>query len=654
MMNKKTLKQLSILWFIIFNLLCSFNSYAGDVIDLKEGIDKIPSTEFPIAVLKNNIPIKTVEEAYQMFLEGKFEENNINPNLGYTKIPQWFAFKINSPSEISNKWVLQIRPATLDFLQLFEINPINKEVISLKIAGDAVPANKRDIFNSNPTFSLNLKEGENLFLIRTQTTSQTTLIPQLEQLNSYEKNEKFRTIITGAYYGALIMGLVLSLIAWTITRNSHYLYFITYLSGAFLFWFSTDGYTGLYFLPSEPILANQLQGILFCLTLVISNIFISKLLLINSNNRISFFILWLINLLCIVAAPGVFFNYFSYLFPYLLGSVIVAYLVLGAQSIKILNLNSNTSVYFPIGYLIFGASNVITVLMNLGLIDANLITHNTARYSQLFFMIILHIGIYKVFAVFKQNALKSNYEIQLLNNKIKLEKQLQKDQKRLLDIFNHEIRTPIAIINASTQSLKMLDHKDTDKIEIVDRQKRYNKIFAAISRLTTLAKIASFHNSLKLEKNSLVNIDIPEAINNSLDFFKEEKKRFELNNNLNNKYLKFNKEYLDFILINLIDNAVKYSPENSKVIISINKKISSNKNSHLELIIVNEIIKPLDINLINKFKKFSRFSQSLNKPGIGMGLHLINEILSKFGHKITVKSLNDNKLSININFNFHT
>ena len=334
--------------------------------------------------------------------------------------------------------------------------------------------------------------------------------------------------------------------------------------------------------------------------------------------------------------------------------MIVAYLVLGAQSIKILKLNSNTSVYFPIGYLIFGASNVITVLMNLGLIDANLITHNTARYSQFFFMIVLHIGIYKVFADFKQNALKSNYEVQLLNNKIKLEKQLQKDQKRLLDIFNHEIRTPIAIINASTQSLKMLDQKDTNKIEIVDRQKRYNKIFAAISRLTTLAKIASFHNSLKLEKNSLVNIDIPEAINNSLDLFKEQKKRFVLNNNLNNKYLKFNKEYLDFILINLIDNAVKYSPENSKIIISINNKSSSNKNSHLELIIVNEIIKPLDINLINKFKKFSRFSQSLNKPGIGMGLHLINEILSKFAHKIIVKSLKDNKLSININFKFHT
>lgn len=184
---------------------------------------------------------------------------------------------------------------------------------------------------------------------------------------------------------------------------------------------------------------------------------------------------------------------------------------------------------------------------------------------------------------------------------------------------SHELKTPIAIINTHAQAL--LNETITDE----KLKKEYYKVLlkeskemsSLVSDLLLISKLSSLEKKLQKEECSFLNL-----LNESIEKFEflELKKDIEWNIKIKDLDIHINKKLFKVVLDNLVNNALKYSPENS--IINIYQK---DKN----IIFENPMYIAEKENLDKLFQPFYRgtAANELNIEGSGLGLSLIKKIL---------------------------
>jgi signal transduction histidine kinase len=91
---------------------------------------------------------------------------------------------------------------------------------------------------------------------------------------------------------------------------------------------------------------------------------------------------------------------------------------------------------------------------------------------------------------------------------------------------------------------------------------------------------------------------------------------------------------LEQVIINLLDNAAKYSPENTEI------RISARKRGNSILIGVSDQGKGISADEQARiFKPFERLAEtSLTKPGLGLGLLVCRRLIEAMGGKIWIES----------------
>ncbi len=619
------------LWVMLVVLFAANPVIADEIIHLKKQTTTIQNDSLVVSVLRDKTGKINAQNAYERYLAGDFLSNQVNPNYGYTQDAIWLALHLDRDIDAPSEWVLTIEPSTLDFLQLFQFTEPKGTFGSKKITGDAIPVKLRDYESHLPNFKIHLPENRSIILIRIQTTSQMTLVSKLTEAKTYKLRESSSMLLMGIYYGIQIAALIISYVAWRIVRNKEYLLFILHLFLLTLFWFTYDGFTGLYFLPDHPILANQLLGVFLCISYIISNIFIANILEVGKNHPISRAVLIAINLLIGVSAASIFTGHFLVFFPPLLTSMIVVYFVLGFHSLKHLVQEKVGLKIFAVSYLLYGAGNTYTIVMNLGFAPANDVSLHASQITYLIFILALHVGLHQKFKDYRLSAAKSELELDLLNKKLELDRQSNEEYKRLLHMIDHEIRTPVSIINSSVQSLIMLEESSQEKPE---RYKRYEKIHRSIKRLEMLMRISKTNASKSPEDDSLKIINPIHVVNEVIKYFSP------INQNIhfqqidkNIGLVEFDATHLDFVISNLIDNANKYSPAGSLIHIQATRTMLDEKDA-IRLVFCNKTRHSTESYCNQIFEKYTRFDEQSGEPGLGMGLYLARDIMQSGGGSI--------------------
>ncbi|MFY0601410.1 MAG: PAS domain S-box protein [Cyclobacteriaceae bacterium] len=213
------------------------------------------------------------------------------------------------------------------------------------------------------------------------------------------------------------------------------------------------------------------------------------------------------------------------------------------------------------------------------------------------------------------------------------ERELNEMKSRFVSMASHEFRTPLSTILSSANLIsKYKESEEQDK-----RDKHLNRIKSSVKNLTeilndflSLERIDS--GAMNLNYQSITLVSFLEETINELGSIKK------ADQSLNFKHTDL-KEFigdaklLKNILINLVSNAIKYSPENGEIIVTANQL----KNSLLIEIQDHGIGIPKK-EQTHLFERFFRAKNAFNIQGTGLGLHIVKKYVSIMNGHIKLES----------------
>lgn len=198
--------------------------------------------------------------------------------------------------------------------------------------------------------------------------------------------------------------------------------------------------------------------------------------------------------------------------------------------------------------------------------------------------------------------------------------------------FSHEFKTPIVSISGFAKLMQKENISDEEK-------KEYAKIIEKESlRLSFLA--TNILNLTKLENQNILTqvrkYNISEQIRECILIFEEKwrNKNIEIELKFDEFTVNANFDLMQNVFINLIDNAIKFTPEYGKIAITIDQAEAL----CISIINTGSTISPENINKI--FNKFYQEDESHSSEGNGVGLAIVKKIIELHQGYIKAESKN--------------
>jgi len=218
-----------------------------------------------------------------------------------------------------------------------------------------------------------------------------------------------------------------------------------------------------------------------------------------------------------------------------------------------------------------------------------------------------------------------------LKTNVKVEKRMSDMKQKFFIDISHEIRTPLTLINGPIEYLI----NDNRTPETVKKQLSYisqssNRLLRLVSQILDFRKF----QDVNLEVSEINIAEYVKAIfNDFIEIAKEQEINFSFNEEIGNTKIWADKNGLEKIMMNLLSNAFKYTPNGKSIRVNITKD-----EKKVAIDIIDDGI-GISQDKINKlFTRFVSFNNKADNPSTGIGLSLVKEIIEKHNATLNLVS----------------
>jgi two-component system sensor kinase FixL len=239
-------------------------------------------------------------------------------------------------------------------------------------------------------------------------------------------------------------------------------------------------------------------------------------------------------------------------------------------------------------------------------------------------------------------------ELTKVKDALKKEMELNELKSRFVTMASHEFRTPLsAILSSASLISKYSEPKDEEK-----RIKHINRIKSSVANLTGI--LNDFLSLSRLEEGKVMNTpaefdikDLADDVIEEMPSLSKEDQLIEYNHNGETSFLILDKSIIKNILMNLLSNACKYSPEGKKIIFT-----TSIVENNLDIVVKDEGIGIPDEDKAYLFSRFFRAHNTQNIQGTGLGLNIVKKYVDLLNGKVSFVSELGNGTTFTVNIPF--
>ena len=206
-------------------------------------------------------------------------------------------------------------------------------------------------------------------------------------------------------------------------------------------------------------------------------------------------------------------------------------------------------------------------------------------------------------------------------------------QRDLTNIMAHDLKSPLMVIRGSAENLQDEEKNENEYAKTIIEESDY--MSSLISRILSLSKLESNQTEMKREE-----VDIKSIFDEIIEKYSEETEKREIKTTIESsdriRTIKADSFWIKEALMNLYDNAVKYSEDGSEIKINLGEKeiTISNKMADSE-------IKEKDIEKLKK--SFVRGDNARSgQAGNGLGLSIAESILMRNNLSLSLRKEKDN------------
>lgn len=255
-------------------------------------------------------------------------------------------------------------------------------------------------------------------------------------------------------------------------------------------------------------------------------------------------------------------------------------------------------------------------------------------YAILMLILLIIFRKYSVIAVKKKNQLI------IESIKHKKETELSEAKMRFFTNVSHEIRTPLTLIHSPLKQL--LDRGDLDweiKRSLLLIYRNVKRLMVQVNQLLDLRKMDKGEFTVRKSVFALDTL-IREAIVDFESLITKNHIKIDFRNNVADSRIKSDRNLVETIVHNLVSNALKFSPVNSTVTISIERQEKESGDDVLILKVRDEGPGIPEDTINSVFDRFYQVKRNAfeHLGGSGLGLAIVKEFVEKLGGEVMVQN----------------
>jgi signal transduction histidine kinase len=560
----------------------------------------------------------------------------------------WLRFQLERTPGFPDEAYLRLGPATLDFITVYVQtgeNADNPDSYLVYRLGDHIPISQRPLVNPEFIAPLRLRASHPVWVyIRVKSASLRGLTATVDTSASLAAYTNRVLLLQGGWLSISLLIAFLTLILYLRLRDRLYGYYFLYISALFVSRISTTGILPLLWPDKAHLFGDGLVSVGSSLALTFLVLFSLRLFdtLLTRTVRILFRFMIMVTSTAALLAPYVPWDYLSIVLA--IGGFILFCILSWISFISAKRGDAGGWLYFG-SFLVLLIMFATQILRLQGIAPFGWWTMHAIQIASFVHMLLLSLSLVEKLRCDQQNAitaarnaehhaehLAAEMTVELRLKQKALEQALDR-QSRFVAMVSHEYRTPLAIIRTNLDLLSLLKEGLDEKIifAVVKMKRAVSRLVEVLEISLGKARLAEEALRTCLEPVRLQRF-VHEVVRQAQDFWPEHDIRF-LQTTMDERVILADADLLKTALLNLLDNAVKYSLPNSDVIvrIGIEDKQAVISITDRGIGIPREQLKCV-------FEKYYRIPGNNAVKGSGVGLYLVDRIVEEHQGAIEIES----------------
>jgi signal transduction histidine kinase len=528
---------------------------------------------------------------------------------GYTKAAYWIRLQVKSPEQ-GAEVILRILPTYLDEVKLYAPDPATPGLWSTALTGDHY--SYRDRGSIPLGFSVHPLKPVTTYYLRLSTTSSSTLnvealIPPEAKLKDL-KQDIFQIV----YLGIMLCIFFWAIFDFFLNRQSITINFLIFQAVYMLYDIAIMGYLSPFMPADSALWADQL-----------TNIFVVS---------IAFFaLLFQRKLFQLFNPPAILLNgmlALSLIYPFELFEIFIGHTQIAVQTNAVLVLLLGPLCFLiamttrqdappgrhllRIAFTLQLIATLIHMLTLLGIIHSATWILYSAPIHGLISSVLMFWILFSRSWLLQRNSQHTIIELELTNQKLNIEKVRNEEQNRFMSMLTHELKTPMTVIQLA------LGRLNKEGLIKTNAEAAMYDMSAIIDRCQQVDLF---------EQNQLTPRFTPCRIDEMLlDLQTKNASAKILTLNFESLHeIKSDRQLLQIILENLVNNAIKYTATESAITITA-RTVIINEKTGISVHVQNVPGTAGYPDTTQLFKKYYRSPGAHKKSGTGLGLYLARSL----------------------------
>lgn len=568
-----------------------------------------------LAVLVDQAGQESIASVSQPSRSAEFRPAPHGFSAGYTRSVHWLRFTLHAPpldAQGKRELLLEIHPAYLDDLQIYLSQPEDSGEFDIRKGGDLQPYTAKEYPYRAFVYRVAFDDARSRTVyVRLQTTSSSVLTVKAWEPNKFIEQTSREYALMGILFGVILAVLLANVWHGLWRREAIYRRYIAYLIAALIMLLGINGLVGEFLFPRQPLWGHHWVSLSILLIIIFGTRFYMLALEISQAARWMRWIyhtqFWLAILLLPTPWLGLYPDFIKILLP-----LTLLVLLSGAWRSMQLWRHYNGSGKALLLAQLFGISGSLsTALTVLGWLPGQFLLLYGFQLGTVGTLLALQLMLAQQVRTIKARQIQASLDIEIAKATAQQERVEREHQRHFLSMLTHELKTPLSVIR-----LRLGAVNPTTRMQAHARQ-AVNDIDAIVERCAMVSYMDDSTEQLRSAQ-----CDIDELLSEILaQQPAAERVTVKITEDVLATPIQSDPLLLRTILSNLIDNALKYSPPEGDVHITVAFSTEAGREG-IRVQVENPTGGAGKPDPVRIFEKFYRAPKAHQQSGSGLGLYI--------------------------------